>query len=212
MGKNRPNSKEYRKIYESVYGKIPEGYHIHHKDGNCYNNNIDNLECLSPEEHAKIHENNYTFWANIGGKLGGNKCVIDRLGWFNKSEEEKKLIRDRATIASNTKEGIEKRKNTYKKRYEQGLISHWSTLYSKKEVSEKIKSGDPGKSRRGKEAWNTGKKMKLENIENINLKKSISALNRKKYPCENCGKLFDPGNLVRHNKACKNHDKTDKPT
>lgn len=45
---------EHRLVYESYYGAIPDGYDIHHIDGDTYNNNIDNLECLSHSDHAKI--------------------------------------------------------------------------------------------------------------------------------------------------------------
>ena len=44
----------HRKIYEDNFGKIPEGYHIHHIDGDTENNSPDNLEALSPSEHSKI--------------------------------------------------------------------------------------------------------------------------------------------------------------
>ena len=50
----------YRKIYESFYGKIPiddkgRPYEIHHIDGNHNNNSIENLKCVSIEEHYLIH-------------------------------------------------------------------------------------------------------------------------------------------------------------
>ena len=46
----------YRLIFEGYYRvKIPKGYHIHHIDGNCNNNDPLNLECLSVEEHALRH-------------------------------------------------------------------------------------------------------------------------------------------------------------
>ncbi|WP_367101571.1 HNH endonuclease signature motif containing protein [Fusobacterium gastrosuis] len=35
--------------------KVPKGCHIHHKDGNTFNNDISNLECISSSEHAKKH-------------------------------------------------------------------------------------------------------------------------------------------------------------
>ena len=54
MGVNHKNNK-YRKIYEDYYGKIPEGFHIHHIDFNPLNNDPKNLIALSPEDHAKIH-------------------------------------------------------------------------------------------------------------------------------------------------------------
>lgn len=52
--------KIYRKIYEQHYGPIPKDYNgrtyeIHHKDGNRKNNGIDNLQCVSIQEHYDIH-------------------------------------------------------------------------------------------------------------------------------------------------------------
>jgi hypothetical protein len=50
----------YRKLYESVFGKIPKddlgrSYEVHHIDGNHNNNSIENLLCVSIEEHYNIH-------------------------------------------------------------------------------------------------------------------------------------------------------------
>lgn len=50
----------YRKIWESYHGKIPTDifgrtFDIHHIDGNRKNNKIENLMCLSLEDHYKIH-------------------------------------------------------------------------------------------------------------------------------------------------------------
>ena len=45
----------HRQIYIDEVGPIPEGYNIHHKDENTLNNELDNLECLSQEEHRKRH-------------------------------------------------------------------------------------------------------------------------------------------------------------
>lgn len=45
----------HRYLWEKHNGKIPEGYVIHHKDGNKLNNNLDNLQLMSSKEHAKLH-------------------------------------------------------------------------------------------------------------------------------------------------------------
>jgi len=45
---------EHRLVFESYYGVIPEGYDVHHIDGDTYNNDIDNLECLSHKDHATL--------------------------------------------------------------------------------------------------------------------------------------------------------------
>jgi hypothetical protein len=38
-----------------ICGKWFEGCEVHHKDGNKFNNSPENLICLSPSEHHKIH-------------------------------------------------------------------------------------------------------------------------------------------------------------
>lgn len=45
----------HRYVWECFRGIIPDGYDIHHKDHNKFNNEIDNLELLSKEEHQKRH-------------------------------------------------------------------------------------------------------------------------------------------------------------
>ena len=44
-----------RKVWTRTYGPIPEGCHIHHKDGDFTNNAIENLECLSARDHMILH-------------------------------------------------------------------------------------------------------------------------------------------------------------
>lgn len=45
---------EHRLVWEAVNGAVPDGYDIHHVDGDTYNNEIDNLECLSHADHARL--------------------------------------------------------------------------------------------------------------------------------------------------------------
>ena len=45
----------HRLIYEENFGDIPKGFHIHHKDHNCFNNNPDNLVCIQGREHQSYH-------------------------------------------------------------------------------------------------------------------------------------------------------------
>lgn len=45
----------HRDVWEFYNGAIPDGYHVHHKDGDWNNNDISNLECLPAEEHYKEH-------------------------------------------------------------------------------------------------------------------------------------------------------------
>lgn len=45
----------HRYMYECEIGPIPEGYHIHHKDDNPYNNTIDNFEIKTEFDHLSYH-------------------------------------------------------------------------------------------------------------------------------------------------------------
>ena len=67
------NSKKYRSIYREQKGPIPEGWHIHHIDGNKFNNHINNLFACSPEEHGLIHEIQGEWFYGIAGLKSWNK-------------------------------------------------------------------------------------------------------------------------------------------
>lgn len=45
----------HRTVWEHYNGKIPKGFHVHHKDGNASNNKIGNLLLLSSFEHLSTH-------------------------------------------------------------------------------------------------------------------------------------------------------------
>lgn len=45
----------HRYIYEQHNGPIPDGCVIHHIDGDIYNNDISNLQCMTNSQHSKLH-------------------------------------------------------------------------------------------------------------------------------------------------------------
>lgn len=45
----------HRVVWEATHGPIPEGYVIHHKDGNRLNYNVANLELMSRGKHDNHH-------------------------------------------------------------------------------------------------------------------------------------------------------------
>ena len=49
----------HQEIWKDQHGEIPEGSHIHHKDGNPSNNSIDNLECINGRKHVSAHAKAY---------------------------------------------------------------------------------------------------------------------------------------------------------
>jgi len=57
---------EARVIWEKYNGTIPEGFHIHHKDGNVKNDSIENLEMLSARDHFLLHRKCYQI---VDGKI-----------------------------------------------------------------------------------------------------------------------------------------------
>lgn len=52
---NRKHTALHRDIWEYYHGAIPEGYDVHHIDGNPTNNALENLQCLSHADHLRIH-------------------------------------------------------------------------------------------------------------------------------------------------------------
>lgn len=45
----------HRDVYRDHHGTIPDGWHVHHIDGDTENNDPANLEAISPSDHARHH-------------------------------------------------------------------------------------------------------------------------------------------------------------
>lgn len=64
-----PRIRAHRWVWEQIHGKIPKGYHIHHKNENKSDNRIENLELIERSRHIKHHFTNEKrekarLWAN----------------------------------------------------------------------------------------------------------------------------------------------------
>lgn len=86
----------HRLIYESNYGEIPDGYVVHHKDGNKTNNCIMNLELMEHGEHSAFHHigrlkktKNSTQYFNVYKSKSGN-CK-QRFIWSYRYYENNKM-------------------------------------------------------------------------------------------------------------------------
>src|SRR5262245_60918683 len=45
----------HRVVWEHYRGSIPEGQHVHHRDGNRANNDLSNLELIDQSAHLRYH-------------------------------------------------------------------------------------------------------------------------------------------------------------
>ncbi|MGX1840596.1 HNH endonuclease signature motif containing protein [Streptomyces diastaticus] len=52
--RHRGGELQHRAVWRTERGPIPEGWHIHHKDGDPGNNDIANLEALTPLQHLSV--------------------------------------------------------------------------------------------------------------------------------------------------------------
>lgn len=46
---------EHRWVWQCAHGPIPDGYQIHHRDGDRTNNKLRNLAALTPSDHKREH-------------------------------------------------------------------------------------------------------------------------------------------------------------
>jgi hypothetical protein len=59
----------HRDMWEHAHGPIPNGWDVHHLDGNRLHNHLDNFECLSKAKHTRLHshgQNQHTKRAACG--------------------------------------------------------------------------------------------------------------------------------------------------
>jgi hypothetical protein len=81
---------DYRRIIQDHFNYTDAQMHgmdVHHINGNRNNNDPSNLILLTPEEHAKIHKNDFVKWSRKGSKLG-NEAFIKRLREHGPTEKE----------------------------------------------------------------------------------------------------------------------------
>lgn len=52
---NNGRDKMHWFVWECERGVRPKGWHVHHKDGNTWNNHIDNLELVEANKHLSTH-------------------------------------------------------------------------------------------------------------------------------------------------------------
>jgi hypothetical protein len=91
----------HRWVWMKHFGDIPSGYHIHHKDGNPSNNEIENLELLPAGDHIKLHTSK-----PAAREQARQACILIApiLAAWNKSPEGQAFRKkEGAKITQNTK-------------------------------------------------------------------------------------------------------------
>jgi hypothetical protein len=46
-------------VWEQANGPVPDGFQLHHRDGDKANNDLANLELVTPTDHKRIHSPHY---------------------------------------------------------------------------------------------------------------------------------------------------------
>ena len=152
----------YRQIWKNHYGKIPKdengiSYQIHHIDGNRFNNNIENLMCVSIMEHYEIHLKQGDFAAAhvIKTKMENYE---QSLGWNHKEETKQKISKSlkgkyirneesiKRQIESRIKNGTIKLKEETKNKISESLKGK-KRLPMSEECKKKIGNSNKGKKR-----------------------------------------------------------------
>lgn len=70
--------------------KIPKGYHVHHRDCNVLNNDVENLALLTISDHVWLHKQfgNATLWAFMNGKISLDEIV----SWSDNPKRASRLL------------------------------------------------------------------------------------------------------------------------
>ena len=94
-------------VWEKHYNKkVPKGYHIHHKDENKTNNDINNLQLMSASEHMKLH------MSKRNSPHYGKELKMDHKISISKTRNNTGLFRVSKQYCDNYKQGF-----TYRYRY-----------------------------------------------------------------------------------------------
>lgn len=80
----------HRIIWEQDIGPIPPGHDIHHKDGNTFNNLLENLECLTKSDHIRLHAND-----NREKRSACMKSNSEKVHAWLKTRKGKKFLSDK---------------------------------------------------------------------------------------------------------------------
>lgn len=184
--------RNHKQIYEKHYGPIPEGYEIHHIDGNTLNNNLENLKAVTLQEHYAIHFQQ--------GDFGACRLISLRMKNFLTNDEKSRIAK-----LSNNQRIENKTHNFLKDNISQETISRQN-----ESRRSNIESGNHNFI--GGEIQRTSNRKRVANgthhFVGGKLQKEMLADGRHASchiaTCQYCGKTSNIGNITRwHNDRCK---------
>jgi len=193
--------KLHRKIWTDAFGPIPvdemgRSYEIHHIDGNNKNNNINNLKCVTIQEHFKIHESQ-----------GDYEACLRIARRMKLSVQE---IHDLAVLGGKSKKGKLKKRVVCPKCGKEGnidVMTRWHFNNCGKRSNSK-KPSNVTCTKCGKEG--SPHSMYRWHFDNCGIKyymseeqKSAHRKPKKRIECECCKKQIGTSGYYKHIKSCK---------
>jgi len=194
---------DYRRVWSQVNGPIPKdekgrSYEIHHVDGNRKNNSINNLMCVSIQEHYNIHYSQGD-WAAV-------TAIAKRMGeifsgWAHTEEAKKKMRGPRPSSRKSkpprTKDHIDKIASTRKKNRSYVDPTWLYSEDSRKKGLETKKANGPYV------AWNRGLTLSEETRQKISKAKKGTVAWTKPHSCVVCGDTKPENFIARYKSKCK---------
>jgi HNH endonuclease/NUMOD3 motif len=125
------------KIEEATGKPVPKGMIVHHKNGNHYDNRIENLQVVTPAEHNKIHFTGHAS-PNKGRKMSleqRKKISESRKGYVMPEEQKKhlsKVLKGRTSPMKDRVRSAESNKKTAETMKKVRAEKFWSTRPKKR--------------------------------------------------------------------------------
>lgn len=173
-------NKSHRRIYEHHFGPIPKGYHIHHIDGNHSNNHIDNLQCITAQEHYNIHKDQGDYgccWAMI--RTGHLKLSDEERSDLAKKQMEDTKMKDILSKSMKKKSDLFWANTEYRQMQVSACKERFTKLWSDDEYKSKV-------SARIADSWNKKGRREKQADE---MSRMVSENNKKELCCPHCGKV-----------------------
>lgn len=122
---------EHDLVWEEHFGKIPEGMQIHHKDFDKTNNDISNLQMVTPLEHKRLHSGcikRGDIWYKPCKVCGEYKACDSENWYFSRGWPTGKICK-RCYVKKVVEDRQERRKNGWvRKEYRKPVRKHTAQM------------------------------------------------------------------------------------